>query len=222
MNFEWDAVSQDAVFIIGAGRFGSRAARILSGRDSRVFIVDLNAERFSLLRALPVRPIVYDGVRFLVENFDKFQENNLIVPSVPLHLAYEWLRLSIQGKRKMVKTSVPEEIVHTLPHHWPASEGSLLVSYADFACPDDCPEPEFCTVTGEKRSEPLYEILGNLAHPEFHTHLIRSRQLAPGLGGYRVKDLKEMANTILACKKGSFFLSTACKCHGILTAFTFE
>ncbi len=41
MGFEWDTVSEDAVFIIGAGRFGSRAARLLSGGDSQVFVVDL-------------------------------------------------------------------------------------------------------------------------------------------------------------------------------------
>lgn len=222
MNFEWDTVSRDAVFIIGAGQFGSRAARILSERDSQVFIVDLNAERLSLLRTLPVRSIVYDGVRFLVENFAKFQENSLIVPSVPLHLAFEWLRLSLQGTRKIVKTAVPVEAANRLPHHWPASEGSLLVSYADFACPDNCPEPEFCTVTGEERNVPLYEILRNLTHPEFHTYAIRSRQLAPGLGGYLVKDLQEMSDKVLHHEKGPFFLGTACKCHGILTAFKLE
>ena len=69
---------------------------------------------------------------------------------------------------------------------------------------------------------PLYEILRNLAHPEFYTHAVRSRQLAPGLGGYRVKDLQEMADKVLHHEKGSVFLGTACKCHGILTAFTLE
>ena len=220
VDFEWDAVSEDAVFIIGAGRFGSRAARILSGRGSRVFLVDLNAERLSLLQSLPVRSIVYDGVRFLAENFARLQGNTLIVPSVPLHLAFEWLRLCLEGKRNVARTAVPAEIASSFPHFWPASEGSLLVSYADFACPENCPEPEFCTVTGEERNVPLYEILRNLAHPEFRTYAVRSRQLAPGLGGYLVKDLQEMADTVLRQGKGSVFLGTACKCHGILTAFT--
>ena len=220
MDLKWDAVAGDAVFIIGAGRFGSRAARILSGRGSQVFIVDLNAERLSLLESLPVQAIVYDGVRFLAENFVRFHENNLIVPSVPLHLAFEWLRLSLEGKGKMEKTAVPAEILPDFLHHWPASEGSLLVSYADFECPDDCPEPERCTVTGEERNMPLHEILRNLTHPEFYTYAVRSRQLAPGLGGYEVKDLREMADKVLHHEKGSFFLGTACKCHGILTAFT--
>ena len=222
MDFEWDAVSEDAVFIIGAGQFGSRAARILSPRHSEVFAVDLNPESLSLINSLPVRSIVHDGVRFLFENADKFKHNYLIVPSIPLHLAFEWLMLSLQGKRKMVKTAVPAEAASLFPHHWPASEGSLLVSHADFICPDDCPEPLVCTVTGEKRKVPLYEMMGKPAYPGFFTHVIRSRQLAPGLGGYRVKDLQETADKILYHGKGSFFLSTACKCHGILTAFKIE
>ena len=222
MDFEWDTVSEDAVFIIGAGRFGSRAARLLTGGDFQVFVVDLDAQRLALLQPLPVRPVVHDGVRFLVENFAQFQGNQLIVPSVPLHLAFEWLRLSLQGKRRIAKTAVPAEVARSFPHYWPASEGSLLVSHADFACPDNCPEPEFCTVTGEKRNMPLYEIVRNLAHPEFYTHVIRSRQLAPGLGGYRMKDLQEMASKVFHHERGSVFLGTACKCHGILTAFTLE
>jgi hypothetical protein len=219
MDFDWDAVSEDAVFIIGAGQFGSRAAQILSRRHSQVFAVDLDEKRLSLLKTLPVRSIARDGVHFLVENSGKFKHNYLIVPSVPLHLAFEWLRLSLQGRRNIVKTTVPAEAVSVFPHHWPASEGSLLVSHADFICPDNCPEPLLCTVTGEKRKEPLYEIMGGLVQPRFFSHVIRSHQLAPGLGGYRIEDLQKMADKILAHGKGSFFLGTACKCHGILTAF---
>ena len=220
MDFEWGTVSEDAVFIIGAGRFGARAARILSGRNSRVFLVDPDAERLSLLQPLPVRAILYDGIRFLAENIDQFHENNLIVPSLPLHLAFEWLRLFLEGKRRVAKRAVPREVAHGFRHLWPASEGSLLVSYADFDCPDNCPEPEFCTVTGEKRDVPLYQILRNLSHPEFQTYAVRSRQLAPGLGGYGVKDLRELADKVLRQEKGSGFVGTGCKCHGILTAFT--
>ncbi len=222
MDFEMERIFEDAVFVIGAGQFGSRAARILSRQNKRVFMVDVSAEQLSLLHDLPVQPVVCDGVRFLVENFGAFKPDTLIVPSVPLHLAFEWLRQTREGKRKIEKIPVPLEISDSLPHQWPASEGSLLVSYADFVCPDDCPEPEFCTVTGEKRDVPLYEILGNLKHSGFYTHTIRSRQLAPGLGGYRVKDLEETANKVLQHEKGSFLLGTACRCHGILTAFTFE
>jgi len=49
-------------------------------------------------------------------------------------------------------------------------------------------------------------------------HVIRSRQLAPGLGGYRVRDLKELLGKVSEAGKGKWLVATACNCHGIVTA----
>jgi hypothetical protein len=92
------------------------------------------------------------------------------------------------------------------------------VSYADFICPDDCPEPDVCTITGKRREKPLYELLRSL-DVGFRVHIIRSHQLAPGLGGYTVADLKRAAETLAGHRNGKWLVGTACKCHGILTAF---
>ena len=123
-------------------------------------------------------------------------------------------------KGTVAQVPVPKSFGLPLPHTWDGSEGSLLVSYADFRCPDDCPEPaNRCTVTGKARGTPLYRLLAETEPRGFHMHVIRSRQLAPGVGGYRVRDLKELLEKVSEGRKGKWLVGTACKCHGILTAF---
>jgi len=212
-------ISEDTIFIIGAGHFGNRAVRILSQEsDAPLFVVDVDENTLSQMKGLPVKTIVYDGILFLVENYPALNPLNTIVPAVPVHLAFEWLKCSFDRKFVIKKTRVPEEIKPLLPYTWLGSEGSLLVSYADFVCPDDCPEPEFCTVTGERRELPLHDLLSRLDLLDFRVHVIRSHQLAPGLGGYKVGDLKTAAEKIIRDEAGRWLLGTACKCHGILTA----
>ncbi len=217
-----EEIAPNAVFIIGAGHFGNRAARLLSREsDVPVFVVDLDPKRLSELDCLQVKVIKCDGIDFLVRNLDLMDPMNTIVPAVPLHLAFEWLKACLDGEGDVKQLLVPEEIKVTLPHTWPGSEGSLLVSYADFVCPDDCSEPEYCSVTGERRDTPLYDLLERLDVSGFQTHVIRSYQLAPGLGGYKAADLAKAAQNLRRHEKVRWLLGTACKCHGILTAFEF-
>ena len=219
MESDLSRISEDTVFIIGAGHFGARAARIVCQRsDSPVFVVDPDEKCLSDLNDLRIEKVLGDGIQFLLDNFHYLKQTNTIVPALPIHLAYEWLKGFLPGDMKIKKLPVPETNP-PLPHAWPASDGSTLVSYADFLCPDDCPEPVHCTVTGEKREQPLYSLLRNLNLSLFDIHIIQSRQLAPGLGGYKVEDLEGTAEMVLGNEPGRWILGTACKCHGILTAF---
>lgn len=214
-----DRYHEDAVFIVGAGHFGARAARILSGRSNApVFVVDPNREAILSLNGLSVQAIHKEGVQFLLENIHRMNVASTIVPALPRHLAYEWLVRFLAAGISAKQIPLPQT-GDPLPNVFPASEGSTLVSYADFLCPDDCPEPVHCTVTGEKREQPLYALLRDLRLPPFQVHIIRSHQLAPGLGGYRVGDLRETAERIMGAGARKWVLGTACKCHGILTAF---
>jgi hypothetical protein len=216
-------IPENAVFIIGAGHFGRRAARLLNQESNApLFVVDMDRTSLSKLEDLPVIRIAYDGILFLVHHAHLLNASHTIVPAVPLHLAYQWLKAHLDGSFKIKKTGVPEEIRPLLPFAWPGNEGSLLVSYADFDCPDDCPEPEYCTVTGERRDNPLHDLLSHLELTDFKVLVIRSRQLAPGLGGYGVGELEKAAERISSEEKGKWLLGTSCKCHGILTALEIE
>jgi len=216
---ELDRITDNTVFIIGAGHFGTRAARIIRQRThAPVFVVDPNEKGLAALRDLQVELVPDDGIQFLVSNFERIKPADTIVPALPLHLAYEWLIRFLPGDVRVERMPLPD-VDRLLPHPCPASEGSTLVSYADFRCPDDCPEPVRCTVTGEKREKPLYALLRDLQVPPFQIHIIRSHQLAPGLGGYKGGDLQELAEKVLKAENRMWILGTACKCHGILTAF---
>jgi hypothetical protein len=213
-------ISEKSVFIIGAGHFGSRAARIICQRpESVVYILDIDNKRFSQLREVPAKKINGDGIKFLVKNFDLLDPGNTIIPAIPLHLAFDWLQGYLgNNKKKVKKISIPKGIEGILPNPQLSRDGSLVTSYADFVCPDDCPEPEICTVTGEPHSMPLHERLKNMAVSGFNVHIIRSCQIAPGLGGYTVAELKETVNKLRRKKNENWLLGTACKCHGIVTA----
>ncbi len=211
-----EEIPKDAVFIIGAGHFGSRAARLLSQKsDAPLFVVDVDENSLSKLERLHATRIRCDGPHFLVKHFHILNPENIIVPAIPVHLAFEWAKCYSEREYQAKQISIPEQIKPYLPHTWWGTDGSLLVSYADFVCPEDCPEPEYCTVSGEKRDRPLYDLLRGLDFLGFRVHVITSRQIAPGLGGYKVKDLTEAAEKLN--RLGKWLLGTACKCHGILT-----
>jgi hypothetical protein len=212
-----------AIIIIGAGHFGQRAATLLSSLEhSSLWIVDRDLTKLKKIGNIGAKRIAQDGVQFLAKHFSHLAPSTFIIPAVPVHLAFEWLRASLNKKDSIEQISVPKGVAPRLPHTWDGSEGSLLASYADFRCPEDCPEPaNCCTVTGKKRGTPLYRLLTQLEPRGFRVHVIRSRQLAPGVGGYRVRDLKELLGKVSEGRKGKWLVATACKCHGVMTAMQF-
>ena len=217
-----DSLSENAILIIGAGHFGNKAVRSLSEtgpRRSRLLIVDKNENSLDEIKEPSIVKILHDGIDFLAKNFHLLSPSNIIIPAVPVHLAFEWLKSYLDNVCKIKQTKVPEEIRPLLPHTWRGSEGSLLISYADFLCPEDCPEPaDYCTVTGEKRAKPLHELLSQLDLLNYKIHIIKSRQLVPGLGGYKVDDLRQLATRVRKQGRGMWLVGTDCRCHGTVSA----
>lgn len=215
---------ENTTFIIGGGHFGQRAARLL-GKDldpESLFVVDVDEECLSDFDGLHINRIKGDGIGFLIDNFSSLGPGCTIIPAIPVHLAFEWLKKFVHGRYLIEEIPVPEEMYGLLPNMYYTDSGSVLTSYADFLCPDDCPEPEFCTVSGERREKPLYELMRDIKVRGFGVCVIRSQQLEPGVGGYRVSDLTEMATRVTESDSGKWLLGTACKCHGIMTALKVE
>jgi hypothetical protein len=214
---------ENSILIIGSGYFGERAARILSTKpELSLVLVDQDQNQLEKITHPVLTKVVCDGVNFLSDHFASLNPSFIIIPAVPLHLAFLWLQKYIQANynEAIVKgLDVPGAIKNQLPHTWDGLDGSLLISYADFLCPDNCPEPaDHCTVTGEKRPKPLYGLLAELDLPGFQSAIIKSRQLAPGIGGYLVADLKELFEKITKRAEGTWLIGTACRCHGVLSA----
>jgi hypothetical protein len=215
-----EKLENKAIIIIGAGHFGQRAAALLKAvPHTSLWIVERDIPTLKKLGTMGAKRIAEDGVRFLAKHFSHLAPSTFIIPAVPVHLAFEWLRTYMNERGTVATVPVPKSFGLRLPHTWDGSEGSLLVSYADFRCPADCPEPaNRCTVTGKARGTPLYRLLAEAAPRGFRMHVIRSRQLAPGVGGYRVKDLKDLLGKVSEGRKAKWMVATACKCHGTVTA----
>jgi len=207
--------------IIGAGKFGARAAKKLYRKspEARVIVVDENRQALRRLSHLPVEKVCQEGASYLYTHLKNDPAPDWIIPAVPIHLAFEWVRLKMLDRARIDIVPVPSEIASMLPNPVRGPRGQLYVSYADFVCPDHCMEPlERCTVTGKPRKGLLYKTLEEIVYEDAISVVIRSHQLAPGVGGYGPEALKESLGRI-SQGKGLVLYSTACLCHGVVHAF---
>ena len=211
--------------VIGCGRFGSRAATELL-RDnplSKITVVDKSSRALRKVYALPVHTIISDGRSYLDQLLSEGLSVDYIIPAVPFHLAFEFmlLRLKALGARRGKVPTLP-----TLPNPSVGKTGDLYTSFADFLCPEDCPEPsQYCTITGKRRPKPLYKKLTEL-HGSFSSMVIRSEQLGRGVGGIRpsvlLDVLKEVKKEVSSRRRGLTLISTACRCHGVISALSWR
>ena len=162
-----------------------------------------------------------DGVEFVCERLDSGERPDMIVPALPVHLAYEYVRRrmdGMDGRRLLRPLPMSETGMDRLPNPVSGADGEVYVSHAEFVCPDTCAEPaDRCTVTGRPRRQDMFELLGALTG-DFTPVVLRSRQLAPGVGGYTPEALIEAANRVERLS-GIVLLATACRCHGVVHAF---
>ena len=209
----------ERVLIIGAGKFGTRAVHILSNeRGLKVWVVDQDPERLRAIQNSCEEAVLAEGVQFLVDHKELFSQGVIIVPALPVHLAYMWLRKAYSGPGALKSLHIPDELLPAVSFRMRGDDGIVYLSHADFPCPDDCPEPSECTVTGQRR-KPLYEILEALEGKGFGVSIIKSRQLAPGVGGYSIKELSSLSNKVVKGPEKKWIVATSCKCHGVLSAF---
>ena len=208
-------------WIIGGGKFGLRAAESLSKKHplNNLTIVEKDKAVFRQLDRQGFEAVCTDGIQYLERNLTGAHYPDWIVPAIPLHVAYEWIRIKLSKTRSVQKIAVPNDLVTELPHPIKAGTGQLFISIADFKCPENCPEPdEICTYTGEPRLMVLHEFLKSIQRKDINIVVIRSHQLAPGVGGYTPRALFAALNEIEATQR-PVSLSTACSCHGVMDVF---
>ncbi len=202
------------VYIVaGFGKFGRLALSRLKESDPRaeIVIVDPDADFSDLDEVEGTRWLKQSAVSFLKESLTP-DSHHVIIPMVPFHLAASFLLASFSDLREV---QLPSSVESMVPHPYRINESTLAASLADFLCPDDCPEGDVCTVTGEPRDHPLHEKLGNLNIPHFKIMVQRSHQILPGIGGYGATELLKLRDEL---PDGRFVLATSCKCHAIMTA----
>ena len=206
--------------ILGAGRFGRLALERLRGRWplSPITLVDRRRPANLNFEGAGVGFIAAEAIDYLAGLDEPAAAAEWIVPAVPVHVVGQWVRLRLAAAGRGAALPVPEALVGLVPNPMHGTDGRLYVSNADFLCPDDCPEPEkICTVTGKPRPRVLHAFLAGLSIPGFAMVVVRSRELGPGVGGYRPRDLEEALDRVEAVP-GPVLLATACKCHGVIEA----
>jgi len=208
------------VLVLGAGKFGLKAVRTLSHKKhNRVTVVDADPKRCGNVTGEGINVVVADGITFLADSLKDPDPPRWVIPAIPLHVAFEWLQATLPKGSALDILPVPEQVCTQLPNPTQGPAGQVYMSYADFICPADCPEPaDLCTFTGKARKGILHRTLAQIRFAEFISVVVRSKQIAPGLGGYQPEDLFTARTAVLAAG-GPVLLSTACKCHGVMQAF---
>jgi hypothetical protein len=209
--------------VLGAGKFGRLALERLGGEDGQAefLVVDRNPEALSQARGLTparVEAVEAEAGLFLATHLQEGAPWDWIIPAVPIHVAVSWLRLGPLKDADWEAGEVPPAVAALTPVAHRGREGELYLSRALHLCPDDCPEPEVCPVTGEPREVPLFEELAALKIPGYQIAVIASRQLAPGVGGFSPERLPALARDV-AGLEGKILVATACRCHGVAHGF---
>jgi len=212
------------IWVLGAGRFGLKAANNFSRKNENIklTIVDKNNDVCRQVEKCGMKTVCMDGVEYLVQHLKNINYPDWIIPAIPVHVAYEWIRAKI-GTSYILKT-IPfsQELKMNLPNVIEGKRGEIYLSIANFVCPDNCPEPkDICTHTGKPRPFNLYKKLESSKYDHIRSVVVRSRQLFPGVGGYSPEALFH-ALDLIKSSTTSILLSTACKCHGVMHAFKLE
>ena len=212
-------IKGESVWIIGAGQFGARAVTAVRQRAPavKISLVDCDAQKLQGW-PLAVHTEHGDGIDFIAHRLAQGEIPSMIVPAAPIHIAFDWIRRTTGDRVQIVPRAVPVAIAARLPNPIHGAEGELFTSHADFLCPPDCSEPaKRCTATGRPRPRDMFRLLRELDTGDYSPVVVRSHQLAPGVGGYQPESLFA-ARTAVARINGLMLLATACRCHGVLHA----
>jgi hypothetical protein len=206
------------IWIIGAGKFGLMAVERLEklNPDCHLVIVDPIEEQLVKAKGSNRSLEHSDGVLYLTGNLHHQKNSDWIIPALPVHLFAEWIisRLKPDGLERI---RIPKSAMGYFPNFFEGKNGDVYVSHADFMCPDDCPEPgNICYFTGKKRNRNMFELLSEIKLSGFCPIVVRSHQLAHGVGGYKPEQLLGALEQVGKTNM-NMLLCTACRCHGVIT-----
>lgn len=195
--------------IVGGGKFGLKAVEFLLAKKRDFLVLDPrdDCEVAKLFRDRFVKAEAEDLQKFVEELKPEW-----IFPTAPVHVVAEAIKHRFKPWSEKVN-----EILAGLPMKVVVSvgRGSVVVSYnRDEVCVENCSSPEICPVTKVKRPCPMFELIKFACN---EAKVLVSHQLAPGIGA--IKGEEFLAVIREAEKAEKIVVATACKCHGVVTAF---
>lgn len=212
------------ICILGAGQFGRLASQRLGRRypEASFLVVDERREKLEGIERDVGLPVLAEDLQTFLDN-PWITEGTWIVPAIPIQFAFEWVIHELQKSGECAHLPIPAGVAEQIPNPYRAAGGSLCASFATFICPDTCNEPdEICTYTRNPRPGNLFEVLAQIQVPGFDVIVVRSWQLAPGVGGYPYGSLSAVLKQIMESPKGRYLLATSCRCHGVIDALSWE
>lgn len=203
------------VLVLGGGRFGRIAVERLGPKVALVVEPHPTPE----LRALGREILASDGIKAAKDILDSPRSPAWLVPALPLHFLMKWLFLCLADLNPRLH-EIPKKALPEVAMLHAGQDKEWYLSMADFVCPDDCPEPaEICTHTGQPREGQMFDMLAEVGLPGFETRVLRSHQLAPGVGALARQEMLNLAKEIRGQGPGSgWVIGTACRCHGVVQA----
>ncbi len=220
---EHETFSPAKILILGAGHFG----RLAAGRLTKCFphadftVVDTREDRLNKVRKeLGLKCFQEDSIAHLLA--ERLSAESWIVPAVPVHVAYQWLVSHLGEKRMVNRVPVPPAVDQQVPNPMRMPSGTLYTSYATWICPDACNEPaDICSHTRKPRQGNLFDHLAAIKVADVQVAVVRSHQLAPGVGGYPFQALKNLLKQT-AQSPGCYIIATACRCHGVVDCLSWK
>ena len=212
----------ESFWILGAGHFGSLATKRILQRKNRcnLLVVDHHEDALDDLKDEPLKIIRQDAVDFLSSHSGT--GNEWIIPAIPEHVAFSWLCQQLTKEGTVTSIAVPAVLDQQIPNPMRGKGGVLYTSFATFRCPEECDEPEeMCSVTRERREANLYELIQQIEVRGYKSLVVRSHQLAPGVGGYQLATLWRLLEEVRSSEK-NILVATACRCHGVINALRFN
>ncbi len=229
------------VFVMGGGKFGTRALRYLKAKGAKVLVVDVNsnctassevdvqAAGFSVLDFLAdgqAAFLVGDAVDLLLGLMET-KVPDLVVTAIPSNAVAKvvegWLAkrgIKLEVHRKVIQKvleNIPKSLVSVVDEY----SGVIVVSYMPsyMRCRENCmPPKDVCASTGRPKLASMDKLLEFGVYNNVDASaILMSRQLTGGLGAIDGKELHSLLKRLENLNKPyTLAIGTTCDCHGIL------
>jgi hypothetical protein len=229
------------VFVMGGGKFGTRAIHYLKANGCKVLVADIDpdcmakskvtiqAADLDIIDSLDYGQAAFflgDAVELLLALLET-KVPDLVVTAIPGNVAAKvvtsWLSkrgCRLEPYRKVIPR-ILEKIPKSLVSVVDQDSAVIVISYmpSHMRCIENCmPPKDFCALTGRPKLASMDKLLEfSVFNLTDAATILVSRQLTGGLGAINGHELHSLLKRLENLHKPyTLAIGTACDCHGIL------